>query len=147
MRRSIEDFERRGDYLIPSDILEEAEREFSKRSPRSRSMDRALRGSITTDYDKWKRLNGRGVDFPGVDTPTRHPSVGMTDHLSPRERIRVGQGRTKPVPESEVRLVEQPTRRGRRPSAVDSIEAAGRETWALSGRIANVLDPGTAPYE
>lgn len=147
MRRSIEDFERRGDYIIPGDILEEAQREFEKRSPRSRAMDRALRGSITTDYDKWKRLGGRGVDFPGVDTPSRDPSVGLTDHLSPRERIRVGQGRTKPVPESEVRLVERPTRRGHRPSVIETIEAAGRETWDLSGRIANVFEPGSAPYK
>lgn len=138
-----DDYERRGDYLIPSDTLEAAEREFSKRSPRSRATDRAIRGTITTDYERWKKLRGRGVDYPGVDTPRKHPTTGIFDHTLPPERQRMGAGHAHL--HGDALLVEQPTREGG--SLVDHLQTVADDVYETSGRFANILSPGSAPYK
>lgn len=139
--RDLEDYARRGDYLIPRSTLDEAERVFSRRSERSQAVDRAMRGSITTDFEKWKRTRGRGADYPGIDTPSDHPRVAPIDHLSMRERARVAA--KNPRVGGDALLVEQPVRGGKR-DVSDYIGAAADETWRMSGRFANILSPGSA---
>jgi phytoene dehydrogenase-like protein len=94
-------YERRGDYLVPRDDLEDAREAFSERSRGSRARDRLSRAPIERDYDHWVR-NQRGLDYPGVDTPrdsprrsvldefwdhdTRHRAAGREVVVSPEER-------------------------------------------------------------
>lgn len=84
---------RRGDWRVPRDDLERAESAFNQRSERSRRMDKLYRAPITTSVEHWERMRGRGVDYPGVDTPTDSPDYAITDVAGPRERARMGSRR------------------------------------------------------
>lgn len=70
---------RRGDFLVPEDDLDRAEAIFAQRSERSREVDKAARAPVTGDIGRYERLEGRGVDYPGVDTPTADPFFGVGD--------------------------------------------------------------------
>lgn len=74
--------ERRGDFLVPNEDIEAAEAVFTERSPRSQAIDRAHRAPITTDIETYRRSGGRGVDFPGVDTPTEDPKASVLDPVN-----------------------------------------------------------------
>lgn len=76
----VADYERRGDYLVPTDTLERAEAAFEARSSRSKTVDRQLRAPITGSFDRWMDVQGRGLDFPGIDTPSNDPLSRKGDH-------------------------------------------------------------------
>lgn len=95
-----EDFERFGDFVVTAEAREEAEEAFQKRSKRSRAIDRATRAPIESDVDKWKQ-NQRGLDFPGVDTPSAHPTSRALDFPLPAERRRGGGEDVRLMPDPE----------------------------------------------
>lgn len=144
--KPLEEFARQGDYLVHRDTLEKAEETFEGRSPRSQAVDRAMRGTITTDFERWERLHGRGVDFPGVDTPSSSPRQAIADHLAPRERARMASGR--PDVGRDVMLAEDSKRPNEgHDSVIDSIGGITDDMWDVSGRLANVFRPGTVPRQ
>lgn len=142
--RDLEDYERRGDYLIPRDTLEEAQEAFERRSPRSQAVDRAMAGSVTTDFSAWRKARGRGLDFPGIDTPSDDPRLGVGSHVMPFERGRVF-NQERGAPEDAI-LAERPDRQRKRTPGDyvrSGVEYASETTWGTSGRLANVLRPGS----
>lgn len=92
-----DDYVRRGQYLVKEDALEEVQETFDERSERSKATDKSLRAPITTDLEQYKSTGGRGVDFPGVDTPTKHPSENVEDFPFPGGRKRPQEGEQKNV--------------------------------------------------
>jgi hypothetical protein len=70
---------RKGDFRVPQDDLERAEDAFQERNEYSKGFDKALRAPITTNVEVYENVNGRGLDFPGVDTPTEDPRQGLLD--------------------------------------------------------------------
>lgn len=94
MPRRRREFVRKGDFLVPVEDLEEAERVFHERSERSRAMDKALRAGISTSARTYAKLKGRGVDYPGVDTPEEEPRRSLNDPVTPGQKARLAQGKS-----------------------------------------------------
>lgn len=74
--------ERVGDFTVTERDMEAAERVYSKRSKGSRSRDSSFRAPIASDLESWKE-DPRGLDFPGVDTPTGRPRHAAYDSPLP----------------------------------------------------------------
>lgn len=78
---------RRGDFTVLESDLEAAEDAFSERSKGSRKRDKATRAPIAPDFETWKR-HQRGLDYPGVDTPTDRPRQSFHDAPLPGDTAR-----------------------------------------------------------
>lgn len=79
---------KRGDFVVAEDDFEAAKETFAERSERSQALDKAFRVPITRDYDEWA-ANPRGLDFPGVDTPTSSPRLAVMDEPLPGDSVDV----------------------------------------------------------
>lgn len=84
----VAEYQMAGDFKVPQSDYDEARRDFRARSSRSRTVDKMYRAPITTNLDHWQRMRGRGVDYPGIDTPTRNPEYAITDLPGPTDRRR-----------------------------------------------------------
>lgn len=94
-------YRRFGDFRVTESALESARETFEQRSERSQAVDKALRGPIVTDPERYAEAQGRVFDFPGVDTPTDEPRQGVTDLPFPEGRPgRGGTGDVRVVPDS-----------------------------------------------
>lgn len=71
-------YERYGDYLVDPEERAAAEEAFSERSEGSRARDRLSRAPIELDREYWEE-HQRGLDYPGVDTPTDEPRDSVPD--------------------------------------------------------------------
>lgn len=120
MPRRRRELVRKGDFLVPVEDLNEAERAFHRRSERSQAMDKALRAGVSTNVETYKKLKGRGVDYPGVDTPEEHPRRAMSDPVTPGQRAAHARGE-----ELDIIIDEQQ----RPPVHVDNIFDASDDFW------------------
>ena len=65
-------FKRTGDFLYEKGQRQEAGRMFNDLPESRQEDDRNERARVTTDLEEWED-NKSGLDFPGIDTPTRKP--------------------------------------------------------------------------
>lgn len=65
-------FKRQGDFLFESGQRKEAGQEFNDLPQDRQEADRGERARVTTDLEEWED-NKSGLDFPGIDTPSRKP--------------------------------------------------------------------------
>ena len=65
-------FKRTGDFLYEKGQRQEAGKMFNDLSEARQEDDRGERARVTTDLEEWED-NKSGLDFPGIDTPTRKP--------------------------------------------------------------------------
>lgn len=122
MPRRNREFVRKGDFLVPVEDLEDAEEAFEERSERSQALDRSLRAGISTDVETYKKLKGRGVDYPGVDTPTDSPERGINDPVTPGQKAKLARGE-----ELDIIIDEQPHERP--PGHIGDVLEASDEFW------------------
>jgi len=67
-----------GDFTVDRRGQKRAQEKQQERSMEARQVDNRRRAPITTDYDRWSS-NPSGLDFPGVDTPTKTPDKRESD--------------------------------------------------------------------
>lgn len=93
--------DRRGDFLVDADAAEDIDAAFEERSARSRALDKGTRAPITGSKAAWLAVDGKGLDFPGVDTPSDAPERALGDFPLPGENAAAGGPDARAAPDAE----------------------------------------------